>query len=510
MSREAFLNAIACHPADDAPRLIFADWLQENDDEDRAELLRQQVALALRKPWETGYTTAELACHELLARHPEWYAGLAAYMPQALELFHQQPLEFHRGFINHVSLTPEFFWKNRDTLLQELLVRKITLDGREGLLGSRRDYQKCKRLRALHLTRVSTPPDWKKATRWLDHLPHLEHWGLLNCIPAEFAEGIFQHPHVLQVQSLSLLGTYLPEVVERKLIDADLPNIRSLRRTLTLQGDWLVAPWAKRLSDLSLSDPGRYRSERATPNLIDFLPRSTLRSLRLHNWELDDAQADRWAMAINESQLESLTLSSSETPSSVHQRWLGRVERPLQALALTGLSDQHSLLHVIAYSASAPSLRVLAMDRVNSDGFAFLAHCERFRAIESLRLGIAPRGFNPDQSLPTLLTNPAWGNLRSLSLTFLPRFGDERLANVHNSQRIVQALAQLDTPPSLEELRLDLPSMHRLPLALWRSFTTWPHLKRLVVRMPHDEASFAALKVILAHRFKHYEHATYV
>ena len=41
-----FLRAICDHPADDAPRLVFADWLDEQSDPDRAKFIRVQVALA--------------------------------------------------------------------------------------------------------------------------------------------------------------------------------------------------------------------------------------------------------------------------------------------------------------------------------------------------------------------------------------------------------------------------------------------------------------------------------
>jgi uncharacterized protein (TIGR02996 family) len=42
---EAFLRAIIDHPADDAPRLIYADWLDERGDP-RGEFIRVLCALA--------------------------------------------------------------------------------------------------------------------------------------------------------------------------------------------------------------------------------------------------------------------------------------------------------------------------------------------------------------------------------------------------------------------------------------------------------------------------------
>lgn len=46
--RKALLRAVCANPDDDTPRLVFADWLQENGDEERAEFIRLQIRLADR------------------------------------------------------------------------------------------------------------------------------------------------------------------------------------------------------------------------------------------------------------------------------------------------------------------------------------------------------------------------------------------------------------------------------------------------------------------------------
>jgi uncharacterized protein (TIGR02996 family) len=43
---EAFLAALAENPEDETTRLVFADWLEEHDEPDRAEFIRVQCALA--------------------------------------------------------------------------------------------------------------------------------------------------------------------------------------------------------------------------------------------------------------------------------------------------------------------------------------------------------------------------------------------------------------------------------------------------------------------------------
>jgi len=44
MTSTDLLSAVLADPFDDAPRLILADWLEENDDPERAEFIRTQIA----------------------------------------------------------------------------------------------------------------------------------------------------------------------------------------------------------------------------------------------------------------------------------------------------------------------------------------------------------------------------------------------------------------------------------------------------------------------------------
>ncbi len=50
-----FLRMIAENPDDDAPRLVFADWLDEHDMPERAEFIRLQIELARMDPSDEGY-----------------------------------------------------------------------------------------------------------------------------------------------------------------------------------------------------------------------------------------------------------------------------------------------------------------------------------------------------------------------------------------------------------------------------------------------------------------------
>src|SRR5919199_887033 len=74
----AFLDAVLDAPEDDAPRLVYADWLDEHGDHDRAEFIRVQVE-RVRLPEGDGRHD-ELERHEedLLAEHEQRWVGPAA------------------------------------------------------------------------------------------------------------------------------------------------------------------------------------------------------------------------------------------------------------------------------------------------------------------------------------------------------------------------------------------------------------------------------------------------
>src|ERR687898_691134 len=46
--RDDLFRAILADPADDAPRLVFADWLDEHGEPDRAEFIRLQCEIETR------------------------------------------------------------------------------------------------------------------------------------------------------------------------------------------------------------------------------------------------------------------------------------------------------------------------------------------------------------------------------------------------------------------------------------------------------------------------------
>jgi uncharacterized protein (TIGR02996 family) len=96
---QAFLDAIIADIDDDAPRLIYADWLDEQGDADRAEFIRVQVQRARLPAWDAAQVRLSLREQELLKQHGEdWLSELPAIRGARWE-------GFRRGIVAEVSFT---------------------------------------------------------------------------------------------------------------------------------------------------------------------------------------------------------------------------------------------------------------------------------------------------------------------------------------------------------------------------------------------------------------------
>ena len=89
---EAFLQAVCERPADNEPRLVFADWLEKHGQRDRAEFIRLQCEVRRRLPDRE---------QELLRIHQdEWTAPLRRLVPELREA--NEPCG--RGFPSGITL----------------------------------------------------------------------------------------------------------------------------------------------------------------------------------------------------------------------------------------------------------------------------------------------------------------------------------------------------------------------------------------------------------------------
>jgi uncharacterized protein (TIGR02996 family) len=98
---DALLAAIAEHPAEDTPRLMYADWLEEHGWRTRAEFIRVQVEIAhveeLPRIELNQYVTLFQRQQDLLDNHRAELLGVP--VPTAADV------EFRRGFAWDVALS---------------------------------------------------------------------------------------------------------------------------------------------------------------------------------------------------------------------------------------------------------------------------------------------------------------------------------------------------------------------------------------------------------------------
>jgi uncharacterized protein (TIGR02996 family) len=100
---DALLNAIAAHPEEDTPRLMYADWLDEHGQHIRAEFIRVQIEIAQKKEFPPAelnrYVEIYRRNQELMDNHRAELLGPLAALPAKTEM------EFRRGFISSVQLS---------------------------------------------------------------------------------------------------------------------------------------------------------------------------------------------------------------------------------------------------------------------------------------------------------------------------------------------------------------------------------------------------------------------
>jgi uncharacterized protein (TIGR02996 family) len=286
-SGDAFLHAILAAPDDDAPRFIYADWLDEHGEPGRAELIRVQCELARLdasdpRRWELEDRESAL----LAARGAEW-AGPVRELVGGWR--------FRRGFVEEISLPAAGFLRHGETLFRLAPLRRARLrDVRElpALLG-----------------------DLGRLQAFVALLSRLEGIDLsgepLLMIPNVGLELLAVPP--LRLTSLNLectgVGGGAVETLANSPLAETLTDLNLGRNPLGADGVHALAAsrHLKRLTSLSLSAVGR-ANESIVPALVGspLLPRLT--ALRLGHCRLGPDVVQRLAASPAAAGLEELDL----------------------------------------------------------------------------------------------------------------------------------------------------------------------------------------------------------
>jgi uncharacterized protein (TIGR02996 family) len=130
---EPFLQTVLENPADDGARLVYADWLEERGEGDRAELIRLQCR-----------GEDDERARALVHLHGKSWAGPAAR--------HTYGIAFRRGFVEEVTVCALTLVKHAEEIFAAAPVRLLRVIGAAGVLER---FVRCPllaRIEALHLT----------------------------------------------------------------------------------------------------------------------------------------------------------------------------------------------------------------------------------------------------------------------------------------------------------------------------------------------------------------------
>lgn len=121
----ALLRAILADPDDDAPRLIYADWIDENGDPARAAFIRAQITLA-RLPQDHPDRDRLVQTERTL-----WKQNRDAWKAWVPKWAHVD--RFHRGFLEDIRCDAEDFIAHSDEVRSRTPLMGARLDGLEAI-----------------------------------------------------------------------------------------------------------------------------------------------------------------------------------------------------------------------------------------------------------------------------------------------------------------------------------------------------------------------------------------
>ena len=226
---EALLRAILDHPDDDAPRLVYADWLDENGQPERAEFIRVQVQLA-----------------RLPADHPD-RPRLARTERRLLRIHHRiwskwlpwwaKAREFRRGFVEVAQCSLAEYLAGADALRLRTPLAGVRFAGQGELVVP---LFRSRTLDGLRFVRLQSLAGWP--------------------IPADAWEHLSGSPYLSRLTYLDLFSDWTggAALVAALVTSTSLPALQTLRvRQFGLQGQDVTRlvghPWVSRLTVLDLS-----------------------------------------------------------------------------------------------------------------------------------------------------------------------------------------------------------------------------------------------------------------
>jgi uncharacterized protein (TIGR02996 family) len=125
--REALLKAVCDAPDDDLPRLVFADWLDEHGEPDRAEFIRVQTGVAAEPDSPVADRLRQRERELLTANAERWTEPFARFDLVSLGVQGIYGMQYHRGFVYGLALdeNEDAFADRASELFQLAPIRRL-------------------------------------------------------------------------------------------------------------------------------------------------------------------------------------------------------------------------------------------------------------------------------------------------------------------------------------------------------------------------------------------------
>lgn len=390
---EAFLQRIRAYPDDDAPRLIFADWLDERGDP-RGEFIRVQLALA-RSDDETASSLGreergkwEQRQRELLDAHrEEWTATLQGLATGA---------KFRRGFVEEVNVTARQLVGRANELFATGPIRHVHLLDVGSHLAAALQCHYLSRLNALTIHAQHAGESLARAVAQSQHLSGLKALCLSrNRFEADAVSHLATSPVLANLEELDLGENELGELGARTL--AASPHLGGLCR-LELKANHIGPMGAEVIAAstrlVNLHRLGLAENEIGSPRIKSLsFPQSLLRVPIL----------DLSTNGLNADGLEVILTRQSVSGEPVH----------LQELILSHNELGNDGARVIAASPDLDGVKVLRLIGcgIEDDGARALAESRHLNGLVELDLGNNPIN---DPGFRAFLDTPQLRSLRRL------------------------------------------------------------------------------------------------
>ncbi len=422
--QDAFLQTILLNPEDDTPRLIFADWLDDHDQPERAEFIRAQIELvSLPKGCPRWETLTERETYLLAEHGADWRAPLRA--------LGVTKAEFRRGVVEAVQIKDAPSMAQVRGVLEAAPVRSLRLCKMEaGIVEELARMPEAARLRDLYVH------SWRRigprGARAVAESPHFTGLTTLAIMQGGIElEGTLALATSPNLRSLSELTLHCCDLRDDSAFAlAESPLLPQLR-VLNLGWNQLEIPGVSALvaspscsglerldlEDNSLSGPEAARRIAEAPHL------SRLKDLNLGQCRLGVEGAAALAAASHLASLEKLVLQScglgdegvrvlaqSSHLAGLHELWL--CHNGITAAGIAALGE----------ATFWPGLCRLSLndDGITDEGIEALREAPALTSLDLWYANVGPEGFGA-------LARKLLPRLEELHLCHLPMMADEGL-----------------------------------------------------------------------------------